>query len=61
MLLAGEGLGAAEVAARVGKSVSPCAAGAAAMRRRRGGLLKDATRPPGRKPLTAAKIKRVWT
>jgi transposase len=60
VLLAGEGVGAVEVAARVGKSVLT-------VRRRRrryaakgvDGLLKDATRPPGRKPLTARKIKQV--
>jgi transposase len=60
VLLAGEGMGAVEVATRVGKSVLT-------VRRRRrryaakgvDGLLKDATRPPGRKPLTARKIKQV--
>jgi transposase len=60
VLLAGEGIGAVEVATRVGKSVL-------AVRRWRrryaakgvDGLLKDATRPPGRKPFTARKIKQV--
>ena len=59
-LLAGDGIGAVEVARRVCKSVL-------AVRRWRrryaakgvDGLLKDATRPPGRKPLTAKKIKQV--
>ncbi|MGO9684185.1 MAG: IS630 family transposase, partial [Beijerinckiaceae bacterium] len=58
--LAGEGIGAIEVARRVRKSVLTV------RRWRRSyaakavdGLLKDATRPPGRKPLTARKIKQV--
>ena len=56
VLLAGEGIGAVEVAARVGKSVLTVRR----WRRRYAakgvdGLLKDATRPPGRKPLTARK------
>src|ERR1700730_18418525 len=60
VLLAGEGMGAVEVAARVGKSVLTVRR----WRRRytaKGvdGLVKDATRPPGRKPLTAETIKRV--
>ena len=60
VLLAGEGIGAVEVATRVGKSVLTVRR----WRRRYAakgvdGLLKDATRPPGRKPLTARKIKRV--
>src|ERR1700693_3667600 len=60
VLLAGEGVGAVEVAARVGKSVLTVRR----WRRRYAakgvdGLLKDATRPPGRKPLTARKIKQV--
>src|SRR5580692_4828032 len=60
VLLAGEGIGAVEVAARVGKSVLTVRR----WRRRYAakgvdGLLKDATRPPGRKPLTARKIKQV--
>src|SRR6202044_3324718 len=55
-----EGMGAVEVATRVGKSVLT----ARRWRRRYAakgvdGLLKDATRPPGRKPLTARKIKQV--
>ena len=59
-LLAGEGIGAVEVARRVGKSVLTVRR----WRRRYAakgvdGLLKDATRPPGRKPLTAKKIKQV--
>jgi transposase len=59
-LLAGEGIGAVEVARRVGKSVLTVRR----WRRRYAakgvdGLLKDATRPPGRKPLTARKIKQV--
>src|SRR6478735_237524 len=60
VLLAGEGNGAVAVARRVGKSVLT-------VRRWRqryaakgvNGLLKDATRPPGPKPLTARKIKQV--
>src|SRR5712692_7653509 len=60
VLLAGEGIGAVEVAARVGKSVLTVRR----WRRRYAakgvdGLLKDATRPPGREPLTARKIKQV--
>ena len=60
VLLAGADIGAVEVATRVGKSVLTvrrwrrrCAANGV------DGLLKDATRPPGRKPLTARKIKQV--
>ena len=54
VLLAGEGNGAVAVARRVGKSVLTVRR----WRRRYAakgvdGLLKDATRPPGRKPLTA--------
>ena len=52
VLSAGEGVGAVEVAKRVGKSVLT-------VRRWRRRLLRDATRPPGRKPLTARKIKQV--
>lgn len=60
VLLAGEGNGAVAVARRVGKSVLTVRR----WRRRYAakgvdGLLKDATRPPGRKPLTARKIKQV--
>src|SRR5271167_3176533 len=60
VLLAGQGIGAIEVATRVGKSVLTVRR----WRRRyvaKGvdGLLKDATRPPGRKPLTARKINQV--
>jgi transposase len=60
VLLAGEGMGAVEVATRVGKSVLTVPR----WRRRYAaegvdGLLKDATRPPGRKPLTPRKIKQV--
>src|SRR6202451_2984466 len=60
VLLAGDGVGAVDVAARVGKSVLTVRR----WRRRYAasgvdGLLKDATRPPGRKPLTARKIKQV--
>ena len=60
LLLAGEGNGAVAVARRVGKSVLTVRR----WRRRYAakgvdGLLKDATRPPGRKPLTARKIKQV--
>src|SRR5260370_1646906 len=60
VLFAGEGIGAVEVARRVGKSVLTVRR----WRRRYAakgvdGLLKDATRPPGRKPLTARKIKQV--
>src|SRR5437773_3198612 len=60
VLLAGEGIGAVEVATRVAKSVLTVRR----WRRRYAskgvdGLLKDATRPPGRKPLTARKIKQV--
>src|SRR6267154_102316 len=58
VLLAGEGIGAVEVARRVGKSVLTVRR----WRRRYAakgveGLLKDATRPGGRKPLTARKSK----
>ena len=60
VLLAGNGIGAVAVARRVGKSVPTVrrwrrryvAAGV-------DGLLKDATRPPGRKPLPVETIKRV--
>src|SRR3981189_2114227 len=57
---AGEGIGAVEVGRRVGKSVLTVRR----WRRRYAakgveGLLKDATRPGGRKPLTARKIKQV--
>jgi transposase len=60
VLLAGDGIRATEVAARVGTSVLTVRR----WRRRYAaagvdGLLKDATRPPGRKPLTAAVIQRV--
>jgi transposase len=60
VLLTGEGLRATEVAARVGTSTLTVRR----WRRRYAqagveGLLKDATRPPGRKPLTAAVIRRV--
>lgn len=60
VLLAGEGLRATEVAARVGTSVLTvrrwhCRYGQAGVE----GLLKDATRPPGRKPLMVAVIQRV--
>ena len=59
-MLAGDGVGAVAVARRVGKSVPSVRR----WRRRYStagveGLLKDATRPPGRKPLTAETIKRV--
>ena len=59
-LLAADGIGAVEVAARVGKSVLTVRR----WRRRYAakgveGLLKDATRPSGRKPLTARKIEEV--
>jgi len=60
VLLAGNGIGAVEAARRVGKSVPTVrrwrrryvAAGV-------DGLRKDATRPPGRKPLPVETIKRV--
>jgi transposase len=60
VLLTGEGLRATEVAARIGTSTLTVRR----WRRRYAqagvdGLLKDATRPPGRKPLTAAVIQRV--
>jgi transposase len=60
VLLAGEGLRATEVAARVGTSVLTVRR----WRRRYAqagveGLLRDATRPPGRKPLSAAVIQQV--
>jgi len=60
VLLAGEGIGAVAVAASVGKSVLTVRR----WRRRYAakgvdGLLKDATRPPGREPLTARKIQQV--
>ena len=61
VLLAADGLGAVEVAARVGKSLLTVRR----WRRRyvaKGveGLLKDGTRPPGRKPLTARRSSRSW-
>ena len=60
VLLAAERVGAVEVARRVGKSVLTVRR----WRRRYAsagveGLLKDATRPPGRKPLAPETIKRV--
>src|SRR5712692_3791155 len=60
VLLASDGLTAVAIAAAVGKSVLTVRR----WRRRYAakgvdGLLKDATRPPGRKPLTARKIKQV--
>src|ERR1700722_15434039 len=60
VLLAGEGIGAVEVATRVGKSVLTVRR----WRRRDaargvGGLLKAPPRPRGPKPLTARKIKQV--
>ena len=60
VLLAGEGMGAVAVAATVGKSVLTVRR----WRRRyrdKGvdGLLKDATRPPGRKRLSAETVKKV--
>src|SRR6201989_54906 len=60
VLLAGEGIGAVAVAASVGKSVLTVRR----WRRRYAakgvdGLLKDATRPPGREPLTARQIQQV--
>jgi transposase len=60
VLLAGEGLRATAVAARVGTSTLTVRR----WRRRYAqdgveGLLKDATRPPGRKPLSTAVIRRV--
>jgi len=60
VLSAGDGVGAVAIAATVGKSVLTVRR----WRRRYAkagveGLLKDATRPPGRKPLTAEVIKRV--
>src|SRR5215471_848012 len=60
VMLAGDGTKAGEIARTVGKSVVTVRR----WRRRyaaRGvdGLLKDATRPPGRKPLSARKIKQV--
>ena len=60
VLLAGDGTRAKEVAARTGKSVLTVRR----WRRRYAvagvnGLLKDATRPPRRKPLSAEQIKRV--
>src|SRR6202790_277976 len=60
VLFAGEGIGAVEVATRVGKSVLTVRR----WRRRYAakgvdGMLKDATRPPRRKPLTPEKIKQV--
>ena len=59
-LLAGEGTRAGEIARSVGKSLLTVRR----WRRRYAaqgvdGLLKDATRPPGRKPLSAWKIKQV--
>ena len=60
VMLAGDGIRAGEIAHRVGKSVLTVRR----WRRRYAtngvdGLLKDATRPPGRKPLSARKIKQV--
>ena len=59
-LLAGDGVGAVAVARQVGKSLPSVRR----WRRRYAsagveGLLKDATRPPGRQPLAAETIKRV--
>lgn len=56
-LLAGDGVGAVAVARQVGKSVRR-------WRRRyasAGVLLKDATRPPGRKPLPRRRSSGWWT
>ena len=60
VMLAGEGTRAGEISRRVGKSVLTVRR----WRRRYAtkgvdGLLKDATRPPGREPLSARKIKQV--
>ena len=60
VLAAGDGMGSVAIAATVGKSVLTVRR----WRRRYAkagveGLLKDATRPPGRKPLTPEMIKRV--
>jgi transposase len=60
VLSAGDGMGSVAIAATVGKSVLTVRR----WRRRYAatgveGLLKDATRPPGRKPLTLEMIKRV--
>ena len=60
VLLAGDGAGAVAISATVGVSVLTVRR----WRRRYaakgvGGLLKDATRPPGRQPLTEEMIKRV--
>src|SRR4029078_863787 len=60
VLAAGDGMGSVAIAATVGKRVLTVRR----WRRRYAkagveGLLKDATRPPGRKPLTAEVIKRV--
>ena len=60
VLLAGDGVGAVAVARQVGKSVPSVRR----WRRRYAsagveGLLKDASRPPGRQPLLAETIKRV--
>src|SRR5204862_7096130 len=62
VLFAGEGIGAVEVATRVGKSVRT-------VRRRRrryaskgvDGRLQDAPRPPGRKPLAERKPRNAGT
>src|SRR5512144_1906578 len=60
VLLAGDGVGAVAVARQVGKSLTSVRR----WRRRYAsagveGLLKDATRPPGRQPLAAETMKRV--
>jgi hypothetical protein len=59
VLLAGEGLRATEVAARVGTSTLTVRRWRRYAQAGVEGLLKDATRPPGRQPLTAAVIQRV--
>src|SRR5262252_7651864 len=58
--LAGDGTKAGEIARTVGKSVVTVRRWRRRYAARRvDGLLKDATRPPGRKPLSARKIKQV--
>jgi hypothetical protein len=60
VLLASEGMGGGRGCDASGQERAHRAALAAALRGRGvDGLLKDATRPPGRKPLTARKIKQV--
>src|SRR5512132_4394379 len=59
VLLAGDGGGAVAVARQVGKSVPSVRRWRRRYTAGRAGVLKDATRPPGRQPLPTETIKRV--